>query len=167
MGRYIHGSVQHTQIVSVPFVTLDVASQIFGEVVNERTLVSSIEATYTLTAVTPATGLGPMICGVSHSDYTAAEIEQWLENATSWNEGNMAAQEVSGRKIRRIGAFAVADDAADGVTLNDGKPIKTKLNWILTQGQSLNSWCYNAGLISFVTSTPTLTIIGHANLFPQ
>ncbi len=167
MGRYIHGSVQHTQVVPVPFTTLDLDSAIFGEVVNERTLVSSIVATYTLSAVTPTIGVGPMICGVAHSDYTAAEIEQWLENATSWNEGNQIAQEVSKRKIRRIGAFAMADDQVDAVVLNDGKPIKTKLNWILTQGQSLTSWCYNAGLVSFVTTTPTLTIIGKANLWPQ
>ncbi len=167
MGRYIKGSVQHTQVVTVPFTTLDVQSQIFGEVVNERTLISSIVATYGLSAVTPVIGVGPMIIGVSHSDYTAAEIEQYLENVNSWNEGNLSAQEIAGRKIRRIGAFDSADNQEDTIVFNDGKPIKTKLNWILLQGQSLNSWCYNGGPVSFITTTPTLIINGHANLWPQ
>ncbi len=167
MRRYIKGSIQHTQVVSVPFVTLDAASLAFGEVVNERTLVSSVVATYTLTAVTPVVGQGPMLCGIAHSDYTEGEIEQWIENPLSWNEGNLGAQETAGRKIRKIGAFTVADDAADGFVLNDGKPIKSKLNWILLQGQTLQSWVYNGGLVSFVTTTPTLTILGHANLWPQ
>lgn len=165
MNRYIRGSIEHTQVVSVPLATKVAASAVFDEDVNERTLVSSVVATYTLTAVTPVIGQGPMICGLAHSDYTTGEIEAYLENDGSWNEGDLVAKEISGRKIRRVGAFDVADDQVDGFTLNDGKPIKTKLNWILLQGQSLESWVYNAGLVSFITTTPTLTINGHANLW--
>ncbi len=167
MGRYIRGAIEHTQVISVAFTTKDVQSAIFGETVNERTLISSIDATYTLTAVTPVIGQGPIVCGVAHSDYSTAEIEEWLENTAGWNEGDMIGQEIQKRKIRQIGAFDVADDAVDGFSLNDGKAIKTKLNWMLLQGQTLRSWAYNGGLVSFVTTTPTLTIIGHANLFPQ
>ncbi len=165
--RYIRGTVEHTQVIAVPFVTKDVVDSQFTETVNERTLVSSIVATWTLSAVTPAVGLGPMICGIAHSDYTPAEIESWLENTGSWNEGDLVAQEISKRKIRQIGAFDTADDSVDAFVLNDGKPIKTKLNWIMVQGQGLVSWVYNGGLVSFATSTPTLTVQGHVNLWPQ
>ncbi len=165
--RYIRGPIEHTQIIPILFTTKVVDTEIFNELVGERTLVSSIVCTYTLTAVTPVTGLGPMVVGVAHSDYSAAEIEVYLENAGAWNEGNMISKEISTRKIRRIGAFDVADDAVDGISLNDGKPIKTRLNWILLANQSLRSWTYNGGLVSFATSTPTLTMSGHANLWPQ
>ncbi len=166
MGKYIRGTVDE----STSFAALgakDVATAVFDEAVNERTLVSSIVATYGLRSFTPIANAGPILVGVAHSDYSDAEIEEFLESSQSWNEGDLVAQEVAARKIRRVGMFGAPDDAEDTQTLNDGKPIKTKLNWILLQGQSLQMWVYNMGSAAVATTTPVVDAAGHVNLWPK
>ncbi len=138
----------------------------YDESVNERTYVSSLIATHTLQNYTKGVDDGPIMVGVAHSDYTSAEIEEWVENIGSWNEGDLVNQEIAKRKIRRIGVFDSPDDATTAVVLNNGKPIRTKLGWILLQGQSLKQWAYNMGSSPLATSAPNYFIEGHVNLWP-
>ncbi len=168
MGRYIRGTVDEELDLGTLAARTAILA-IFDNVVNERTLVSSLVGTWSLSDWTVATGDGPVLVGVCHSDYNSAEVEEYLEQTQSWNEGNMIAQEINKRKIRRIGVFEspIGGVAADSIVLNDGRPIKTKLNWILLQGQSLNIWAYNQGGSAFATTNPTLRLAGHANLFPK
>ncbi len=167
MGRYIRGNVDEGMSLG----TLAAATGIivpFDETVNERTLVSSIEAAYALSDVTPGAGIGPVIVGVAHSDYTLAEIEEWIENTGSWNEGDMiSSREIGRRLIRRVGTFDEPGSATATVTLNDGKPVKTKLNWVLLQGQGLSLWAYNKGSAAFATTSPSVFCDGHVNLWPR
>ncbi len=132
----------------------------FDESVNERTYAISIEASYMLRGLTA--GEGPLIFGVAHSDYSAAEIEEVIENAGSWNEGDLVSQEMGRRKVRIIGYF-------DGQTaeneVNDGKPIKTRLGWILLQGQTLDLWVYNRSGATLTTGA-FLLATGHVWLRP-
>ncbi len=166
MGRYIRGDMDEQLSLGTLAAKTAVKGN-FDQTVNERTLVSSVVATWALSEFTKATGDGPILVGIAHSDYTSAEIEEVLENAGSWNEGDLVAQEVGGRKIRRVGIFQTPDDEAQTVTLNDGRPVKTKLNWILLQGQTLSHWAYNLGTSSLGTTAPTLNTQGHANLWPR
>ncbi len=166
MGRYLKGNVDE-EVAATTLAPKDVVSAIFDETVNERTLVSSIDAMYAMSNMTPIANSGPLIVGVAHSDYNDAEIEEYLEDAGQWNEGDLVAREKGARKIRQIGVFETPDDALDSVTLNDGKPIKTKLNWILLQGQSLRLWVYNSGSAAVATTAPSITANGHVNLFPK
>ncbi len=166
MGRYIKGQVDETLALGTLGAQTAIGT-IFDSTVNERTLVSSIVATYGLSSFTPGVKVGPLVVGVSHSDYTQAEIEAWVENTGSWNEGDLVQQEVANRKIRRIGAFDAPDDQEDTNVLNDGKPIKTKLNWILLQGQTLRLWVYNSGTTAVSTTDPDVTLQGHCNLWPR
>ncbi len=164
--RYLRGNID----LSVDLGTLAANTLISGDVpgsVNERTLISSVVATHTLSAVTPATDRGPCMIGVAHSDYTDAEIEAWVVNDGSWNEGNKVSQEIAKRKIRRIGILGLPNDPADTFELNDGKPVKTKLNWILLQGQTIKFWVRNEGSVAFATTDPDYDINGHANLWPR
>ncbi len=167
MGRYIRGNVDE-ELALTTLASKDVVGAVFDEVVNERTLVSSIVAMYNLANFTPGANIGPFIFGVAHGDYTDAEVEEYLEQTGQWNEGNLQSQEVSKRKIRRIGVIgdgiAVAADIGD---FNDGRPKKTKLNWILLQGQSLRLWAYNMGSANVATTAPSLTCNGHVNLWPR
>ncbi len=110
----------------------------FDESVNERTYAISIEATYALRSLTA--GEGPIVFGVSHGDYTAAEVEEVIENAGSWNEGDLPAQEIARRKVRIIGQF---EGQVSNEDFNDGVKLKTKLGWILLQGQTIDLWAYN------------------------
>ncbi len=166
MGKYIRGTVDE-ELDFDALAAKDVASGAFDESVAARTLVSSILATYSVRELTIGAGLGPLIFGVAHSDYSASEIEVFLETTGSWDEGNLIDNEISKRKIRVIGTIALLGSSSEVWTLNDGKPVKTKLNWILVSGDSLQLWVYNAGTAAVATTTPTLTANGHVNLWPR
>ncbi len=167
MGRYIRGQLDEV----FPYGTLApkvVAIIAVAATVNERTLLSSIVATWAQRNVTAVGDAGPIQFGVAHGDYTAAEIEEWMEDAGTWNEGNKIAQEIGRRKIRSIGIFRMPAAVAEAVIFNEGRPKKTKLNWILNQGQTINLWIYNTGSVAISgASGADLTCTGHANLFPK
>ncbi len=168
MGRYVRGNLDIDQALgTLASKTAVLAST---DTVIDRTLVSSVQATYTLSNIAEAANAGPIEIGVAHSDYTLAQVEEFLELATSWNETDLIDKEVQSRKIRRIGVFdspAAATAGTGAYTLNDGKPIKTKLNWIMTNGQGLNYFIYNLGTAALATSDPNVNIRGHANLWPR
>ncbi len=164
MGRYIRGNVNEgLGLGTLAGLTLIAAP--FDDTVTERTLISSLVASWSVEGYTGASGDGPIMCGIAHSDYSAAEIEAWIENTQGWQEGDQIAREVGQRKVRVIGTFPSIASNADTAVLNDGKKIKTKLNWILNAGQTLDMWAYNLG--SGAITGGTLHANGHANLWPR
>ncbi len=167
MGRYIRGGVDENLGLGTLAASALVSAD-FDETVRERTLISSLVASWSLSNWTPIASVGPIVVGVAHSDYTDAEIEAYIENLESWDEGDKIGQEIGRRKIRRVGQFAVTAVGDVGVmVLNDGKPIKTKLNWILNAGQTLSYWAYNQGTAAVATTNPDVRLQGHVNLFPK
>ncbi len=168
MGRYIRGNIDLDFALGTLAANTLIA-QATQDQVGERTLVTSVIATYALSGFTVGDNIGPIEVGLAHSDYTAAEIEAFVERGSSWNEGDQIDREISSRKIRRIGVFQ--NDGASGdlsrAVLNDGKPIKTRLNWILNAGQGLDFWVYNTGGSAVGTTDPNCHVVGHANLFPK
>ena len=167
MGRYLRGNVdENLSLGTLAAATL--LSAIFDETVNERTYASSAVLSWSLTNWTPAEGDGPLVVGLAHSDYSDAEVEEWIENTSSWNEGDLVqSREIGRRLIRSVGQFPIPVDASGGVVLNDGKPIKTKLGWILLQNQTLRYWAYNQGTSALATTSPDVRLQGHVNLFPK
>ncbi len=143
-------------------------AQISSDTVVESTWLSSVKCTWAISDLTPADGAGPIMVGVAHSDYSATEIEEFIENANSWNEGDLVAQEIAKRKIRIVGILVpeVAGAVGDG-RLNDGKPITTKCGWILTTGNGVDIWAYNMGDVALGTTDPQVSVNGHANLWPR
>ncbi len=129
--------------------------------VNERTYAASAWLQWSIRGLTA--GEGPIRVGLAHSDYTTTEIEEVLEATDSWNEGNFVAQEVSKRKVREVGVFS--GESTDEV-LNDGKPIKTALRWILLQGQTIQVWAYNASGGTLTTGA-VVGAAGHCWLQPK
>ncbi len=166
MGRYLKGIVD-TSLSLTTLGAKSLAKGNFDNVVNERTLVSSVVASYSLRSFTQGTDDGPIMVGLAHSDYDVAEIEAYIENTGSWNEGDMVSQEVGKRKIRIVGIFDVPANALEVSVLNDGKPIKSKLNWVLLQSQTVAVWAYNLGASALATTVPVVQIEGHANLWPR
>ncbi len=165
--KYIRGAVdEQTEFATLGART--VASEAFDDTVNERTLVSSIVATYSINSLTQLADTGPFLVGVAHSDYTTTEITEFLQNSGSWNEGDLVNQEIGKRKIRVIGTIATDGDAADSYNLEEGAKIKSKLNWILLQGQTLDLWIMNQGSVAVdATTAPNVHAQGHCNLWPQ
>jgi len=85
-------------------------------------------------------GEGPLVFGVAHGDYSVTEIKECLEAEAAWTAGNKVANEQANRLIRRIGVFSGLGTDED---FNDGKPVTTRLNWLITEGQTIDAWAYN------------------------
>ncbi len=115
-----------------------VATATVANTVDQRMWFMSQECTWGIRDFTA--GEGPIVVGVAHSDYTAAEIEECLEAQAAWDSGNLVAREQARRKVRTVGTFAVA---SANETLNDGRPIKTKLNWYTQLGETLDIFIWN------------------------
>ncbi len=134
--------------------------------VSEQAWVSSVLLAWSWDNVTLGTG-GPLWVGVAHSDYTAAEIEQWIENTTGWAMGDKVSQEVARRSIRAVGILREPLTPQESYSLNEGMPIRTKCGFRLQGGQTVAVWAYNMGTGAFSTTTPNLHVNGHANIWPQ
>ena len=165
MTGYLKGNVEEQLALGSTLAANTLIATDFDEVVTERKLCSSIVATYDLANL--VAGQGPILFGIAHSDYTAAEIEEVIENTGSWDGGNLISQEISKRKIRILGTFVGEFDTGTvDVRWNDGRPVKTKLNWILKTGATLKVWAYNLGA-NLSTTSPELTVSGHVNLWAK
>lgn len=115
-----------------------VIGAVCSDTLDEEAFLISCDLTWAILDGTA--GEGPIEVGVAHSDYSDAEIEEWLENTGSWDRGDLVSQEISRRKIRQVGVF---NGLVPEEVLNDGKPIRTRCKWGLITGQSLKIWAYN------------------------
>ncbi len=142
-------------------------SQVVADTVEEKAWLSSMKGSWSLENFTPGPGIGPIVVGIAHSDYSDAEIEAWLENQGSWSEGDLIASlEVGKRKCRRAGTMPSAATASEVAVLADGRQIITKAKWMLTTGDTVKIWAYNAGGSAIATTVPVLNYQGYANLWP-
>ncbi len=166
MAGYIHGNIDLNYNLGT-LAASDVLTQAVQDTVSERTRCTSIVCTYALSNYTPTADAGPLIQGVAHSDYSDAEIEEWIELSTGWDVGDRVSREISSRLIRRLGTFQSPSSPTEFTELNDGRMIKTRLNWMLETGQNLKFWTYNTGSAALATTTPDVSVAGHANLFTK
>ncbi len=109
-----------------------------SDTVDDSVYAISMDARLAIRNLTP--GEGPIVVGVAHGDYTAAEIEECLEAVASWDRGDKIAQEQAGRKVRTVGVFA---GALAEESLNQGMPIRTRLGFMLEPGTTLDWWAWN------------------------
>ncbi len=93
--------------------------------------------------------------GVAHSDYTAAEIEECLEATLSMDVGDKISQERANRLVREIGTISPTGGTilGSGIAFNDGKPVKTRLNWLMAIGDTLDVWVRNGSGTVYTTGT--------------
>ncbi len=163
--RYIRGRILSSQALGA-LGTNTLIGTLVADVVNERTWVSSIKASWSLADITPMADEGPVVCGVAHGDYSDAEVEAWLELSTSWDESDLVSKEIARRKCRIVGTFTSPASSSTQRSLADGKQITTKLGWVLGTGETLRLWAYNQGSQNLVTGGE-LHVQGHANLWPM
>ncbi len=103
-----------------------------------------------------------MAFGLAHGDYTAAEIEECLEAGGAMDKGDKIALEQSNRLVREIGQLSglgASVPGGGGQPFNDGRTIKTKLNWNLSIGEALQGWVRNNSGVVYTTGS-TLAIAG-------
>ncbi len=166
MSKYVKGNIDETLDLGT-LAARTLVAQVFDETFKAEARLTSLVASYSLSGYTLGNERGPVMVGIAHDDYSAAEIEEYIENTGSWNIGNMVSQEIAKRKVRIIGVFPLQSggNVGDAVVLNEGLPVKTKLNWFMTAGASLDLWAYNLGSSAFASTTPDIHMQGHANIF--
>ncbi len=100
--------------------------------------------------------------GVAHSDYTAAEIEECLESQASIDYGDKVAAEQANRLVRTIGVITNMGTAlvGAGIQYNDGRPVKVRLNWLMSIGDGLQVWVRNSSAVVYTTGA-SISFIGH------
>lgn len=128
---------------AIALLTLADVTLLAGSITNvsdEAYRVFSVKATYALRDFTQ--GEGPLEVGIAHGDYTDAEIEEWREATAAISRGDEIAREQMNRKCRHVGTFGL-DSGGDASVLNDGRPIKTRLNWVIATGDTVKVWIYN------------------------
>ncbi len=91
-------------------------------------------------------GEGPLTVGYAHGDYSVTEIKECLEAQASASGQDKIAQEQANRLIRVVGVIPSGNQS-----LNDGKPISTKLNWLIRPGVVLNAFVYNEDTTGLTT----------------
>ncbi len=98
--------------------------------------------------------------GLAHSSYTDAQIEEALEATGSWDLGDKVAQERGNRLVRSIGVISGEGlvSSNQGAQFNDGKPVKTKLNWLLSAGDAITVWMRNASGTVYSTGSALTTV---------
>ncbi len=128
------------------------------EIVAQRSFLLSMEAVHSIAGLTAG---DTVYLAVAHSDYTLAEVEEWIENQGGWDEGNLISQEINRRKIRSIGTFTFEE-----TVLNEGRVLKTKLGFIVTSGDGLNFVLYNPDAAALTTGSEW-TSLGHVWIKPQ
>ncbi len=101
---------------------------------------------------------GPIMVGIAAGDYTATEIEECLEASASIQLDDRIAQEQSNRLVRTVGMLSVEQP-----TLNEGMPVKTKLNWRVPVGSQPQFFIYNQGAQTLTTGS-ALNANGHFNI---
>ncbi len=99
-------------------------------------VVASVNLTWQISALTADEG--PLTVGLAHEDYTVAEIKECLEASAAIDAGDQIAKERANRKIRIVGTIDSEDER-----LNEGKPLKTKLNWFFPAGLGVEIFVFN------------------------
>ncbi len=112
----------------------------------------STDLTYKITDLGSASDDGQEF-GLAHSDYSDAEIEECLESQASIDLGDKVAQEQANRLVRSIGTFTGDGLSGGDKNVNDGLPIKTKLNWHMSTGDALRLWIRNGSGVIWTTGS--------------
>ncbi len=164
--KYLRGAITHDMALAT-LASKTLVREENSDTLTEKAWLSSVSLRWALSNMTPTASAGPILVGIAHSDYSATEIEEWIENQGSWEQGDQVAQEIGRRKIRQVGVFAEPTAVGVALNLNEGKAISTKCGWILTTGQTVAFWAYNTGTAALATTSPVVTCDGHANLWPN
>ncbi len=158
MAKRRRGGIRPAAIAeSLPLLTLaslDVLGETLAATVDKPTRAMSVDCLFALNGMTALEG--PVDVGLAHSDYTDAEIEECLEAIGSWSSDDKVANERANRFVRRVGQLDAEHDE-----LNDGKPVRVRLNWALASGSTLRYWARNVGSAALTTGA-ILTFNGTA-----
>lgn len=157
--RLIKGQIDE----SVALSTLAAETGILAptDTVDDTSYLISTEMVFSIREHTA--GQGPLVLYWAHSDYTLAEIEEFIELQTGWGQADEVSKEISRRKVKLIGQFS---GSGTEEILNDGRLLKTKVGFVVSESQGLNLVVYN-GSGSTLTSGTIVEFKGHCWIKPM
>ncbi len=131
-------------VAATALASADVTSGSISDAAVDPYRLMSVDASYSWVDIQAAIDDG-FTFGLAHSDYSAAEIEECLEAQGAIDIGDKVAQEQSNRLVREIGVIRSTPGGAvtGSAIFNNGIPEKTKLNWLMSTGDTLNVWIRN------------------------
>ncbi len=124
----------------------DLVSTVLADTADDEIFGISLDATYTLSDHTGAEG--PIDVGIAHSDYSAAEIEEWFEAQGAWDRSDLILREQARRRCRHVGTFA---GLSTDEVLADGVRIRTPLKFVFQEGMTLALWAFNSSSATLTT----------------
>ncbi len=134
---------------------LDVVTNAVTAASLNRFRLVTVKASYSLVDLGAAIDDGQEF-GLAHSDYSATEIEECLEAASAIDVGDKVAQEQANRLVRSIGVFASPAVADASLQFNQGRQVRTKLNWMIGIGQTLTLWIRNGSGTVYTTGASVI-----------
>ncbi len=132
---------------NVSWLTSLALSTLLDQIVVKGTTLTASDRSYRLLSMRTTWGMrggtageGPILVGYAHSDYTVTEIKEAVEAEGAMVTNDKIAQEQANRLVRVVGTFpGITEDEV----LNDGRPIRTKLNWAIPLGGNVDVFAYN------------------------
>ncbi len=131
---------------------LDVVKAAVTAVAADTYRIVSVDCAYSITDLGALADDG-FAFGLAHSGYTAAQIEECLESQTSIDLGDKIAQERANRLVREVGMISGSQGAVvgGGLPFNNGRRVKTRLNWKISIGDTLDIWVRNSSGVIYTT----------------
>ncbi len=163
--RYLRGNIDLDMLLGTLGAEA-LISQELSDTLVEQAWLTSVRISVAMINFTRQSNDGPILVGCAHSDYTSSEIESWVENLSSWDSGDLLAQEIGRRKIRQIGTIPTPESVADSGELWDGATRTIRCGWMLNTAETIRFWAYNQGSSALAATDPTVHFSGHANLWP-
>ncbi len=133
------------------------STALFGSAFGEDIFIISIDSTWHIDALTD--GQGPIDVGFAHSDLTVDEVSEAL-SAELTDPDDIIQKERARRPVRRSGIFH--GKVGGNESLNDGKPIRTKMKFSVGDGHQINFWQQN---LSGATLTTGATVRVSGTIF--
>ncbi len=137
-SRMLHVPSINTELTVGALVSEEAVTALVANSVVRKEFLLSTKLTVALDGNNPADG--PLLVGLAHSDYSTAEILEWINAQGAWDTGDLVAREQARRKVRAIGVFP---GILASEVLNDGNPIKTTCKWTLDEGDTIKFWALN------------------------
>ncbi len=144
----------NAKVAAGALATLDVAIGDITDAATDPYRLMSLKAAYSWVDIAAVIDDG-FDFGVSHGDYTAAEVEECLEAAAAIDRGDKISLEQSNRLVRQIGSIAGSNInvASSSQTFRTGMMVKTKLNWYMATGDKLKGWIRNQSGVVWTTGS--------------
>ncbi len=148
------GKKSSKNFVAIPFEAELAIGTLAENVVDSQDLLStsfdddiyviSADAAFSMNG--QASNEGPIDVGLSHNDYSDAEILEYLD-VDPTERHDLISQEhaARGKRIRKWGRFGTGTSGVNEERIGDGTPVRKPLKFAVNEGKNMQFYCVNRG----------------------